>query len=443
MAMLDVTVVNVALHSIRDELSMTLAGQVWIIDGYTLTFASLLLAGGALANRFGARATYLVGITAFVAASTLCAAATSGSELIGARLLQGAAAALFIPSSLGLLARAYPDERERARVLGVWSAIVSTSAASGPLVGGLVISYLGWRAIFWLNLPIGLLAVWLTYRHLAIAPRHVQPLHPTAHLYGMLALGGLAYVLIQGPSAGWSAPRVLAAAVVAALGAAAFTRHQQRAAQPVVPRALLHDAAFRRMNLIGLLVNFEVFGALFLMTLYNQQARQESALATGVNLLPLMVMYTLGNLITARLVPRYGISVPLRAGLVLAALGTAAATTVSVLGHGLPAWPLDVFVAIANLGAALAIPAVTSSVLGHGDRQHTNTAAAVLNANRQIGALVGVAAVGAVLHGTSSWSLKLPACLALLTIAFVVAAVLALRSDEGRRAGSLAASTRA
>src|SRR5258707_3355252 len=156
MAMLDVTVVNVALHSIRDDLSMSLAGQVWIVDGYTLTFAALLLAGGGLANRYGARAVYVFGLAAFVAASALCAVATSGGELIGARLLQGVTAALFIPSSLGLLVRAYPDERERARILGLWSAIVSASWAAGPLVGGLLISWLGWRAIFWLNLPLGL-----------------------------------------------------------------------------------------------------------------------------------------------------------------------------------------------------------------------------------------------------------------------------------------------
>src|SRR6267142_6475160 len=310
MAMLDVTVVNVALRSISDELSMTLAGQVWIVDAYTLAFAALLLAGGAMANRFGARAVYAAGIAAFVAASTLCATAASAAELIEARLLQGIAASLFIPSSLGLLARAYPDEHERARVLGLWSAIVSASAASGPLVGGLVISWLGWRAIFWLNLPLGLLGVWLAHRHLAAAPRHAQPLHLTAHLHGMLALGGLAYVLIQGPSAGWGTPRVLSAAVVAVLAAVAFARHQRHAAQPVLPRALLHDAAFRRINAIGLLINFSVFGALFLMTLYCQQARQASPLATGLNLLPLMVMYTLGNLITARLIPRYGIAVP-------------------------------------------------------------------------------------------------------------------------------------
>src|SRR6201988_4765190 len=223
MAMLDVTVVNVALRSISDELSMTLAGQGWLVDAYTLTFAALLLAGGAMANRFGARAVYAAGIAAFVAASTLCAAAASGAELIAARLLQGIAASLFIPSSLGLLARAYPDEHERARVLGLWSAIVSASAASGPLVGGLVITWLGWRAIFWLNLPLGVLAIWLARRHLAVAPRHPQPLHLAAHLYGTLALGGLAYVLIQGPSAGWDLPGVLRAATISLLAAAALS----------------------------------------------------------------------------------------------------------------------------------------------------------------------------------------------------------------------------
>lgn len=443
MAMLDVTVVNVALHSIRDELSMTLAGQVWIVDGYTLTFAALLLAGGALANRYGARAVYVAGLAAFVASSALCAAATSGAALIGARLLQGTAAALFIPSSLALLAHAYPDERERARILGVWSAIVSASWASGPLVGGLVISWLGWRAIFWLNLPLGLLGVWLTRRHLAAAPRHAQPLHLAAHLYGMLALGGLAYLLIQGPSAGWGAPPVFTAAFVAAVAAAAFTRHQRRAAKPVLPRALLRDAAFRRINAIGLLINFNVFGALFLMTLFIQQARQASPLATGLNLLPLMVMYTLGNLTTARLMPRHGFALPLRAGLTLAALGSAAATAVAVLDRGLPAWPFDVFMGIANFGAAIAIPAVTSSALGQVDREHTNTAAAMLNANRQIGALVGVAAVGVAMHGASPWALKLPASLTLLTIAFATAAVLALRSGTVPRTSRPAASARA
>jgi MFS transporter, DHA2 family, methylenomycin A resistance protein len=268
-------------------------------------------------------------------------------------------------------------------------------------------------------------------------------LHLAAHLYGTFALGGLAYVLIQGPSVGWDSPRVLAAAIIAVLAVTAFARHQRRATQPLLPRALLHDAAFLRINAIGLLINFQVFGALFLMTLYNQQERQASPLTTGLNLLPLMAMYAFGNLISARVVARHGRVITLRSGLILATIGAAAAAAVAVLDGGLPSWPLDVFIAIANLGAAIAIPAVTSSVLGHGDRQHTNTAAAILNANRQIGALVGVAVVGVIVHGLGSWALKLPTSLTLLAIAFAAAAVLAVRSSGPRRTSNPAASARA
>jgi len=443
MAMLDVTVVNVALDDMRRELSMSLAGQVWIVDGYTLTFAALLLAGGALANRFGARAVYVAGLAAFVAASMLCAAAASGPTLIAARLAQGTAAALFIPSSLGLLARAYPDDRERARIMGLWSAIVSLSAASGPLVGGMLITGFGWRAIFWLNLPLGLLGMWLTRRHIAAAPRQAQPLHALAHLCAVLALGGLAYVLIQGPSAGWGAPRVLAAAALAALASAALVRHQRRDAQPVLPRALVQDPAFRRINAIGLLINFGVYGALFLMTLYNQQARHASPFATGLNLLPLMVMFTLGNLLAARVMPRRGVALPLRWGLALAALGAACATAAALADKGLPAWPIDALVALSNLGAAFAIPAMTSSVLSQADHRHTNTAAAVLNANRQIGALVGVAAVGVAMHGAAAWSIKLPVSLALLALAFIAAALLARSARTTAPAASAPACARA
>ena len=175
MAMLDVTVVNVALRSISDELSMTLAGQVWIVDAYTLAFAALLLAGGAMANRFGARAVYAAGIVAFVAASALCAAAASAAELIGARLLQGIAASLFIPSSLGLLARAYPDEHERARVLGLWSAIVSASAILnanrqiGALVGVAVVGVIMHGLGSWaLKLPTSLTLLTIAFAAAAV-----------------------------------------------------------------------------------------------------------------------------------------------------------------------------------------------------------------------------------------------------------------------------------
>ncbi|HEX7689241.1 MAG TPA: MFS transporter, partial [Burkholderiaceae bacterium] len=181
MAMLDVTVVNVALGDVRADLSASLSTLVWVVDGYTLSFAALLLAGGALANRFGARAVYVVGLALFVVASILCGAAPGAAALVAARLLQGCAAALFIPSSLGLLTLAYPDHAVRARMLGLWAAVVSMSAASGPLVGGVVVTWLGWRAIFLLNVPIGLAGIWLARRHLVATTGRPQALNLAAH----------------------------------------------------------------------------------------------------------------------------------------------------------------------------------------------------------------------------------------------------------------------
>jgi len=428
MAMLDVTVVNVALDDIRRDLGISLAGQVWIVDGYTLSFAALLLAGGALATRHGARRAYSAGLALFALASLACAVAPNGPALIAARTLQGVGAALFIPSSLALITAAYPEPRRRARMMGLWSAIVSGSAASGPLVGGIMIAWLGWRAIFWLNVPIGLLGLWLAPRHLVDTPRAQQMLNLAGHACGALALAALAGVLIEGPGAGWSAPVLVAGAVgvSAAFGFAAVQRHTR---YPVLPRALLADGGFRRINAIGLLINFGAYGALFLMSLYNAQARHGGPLQTGLNLVPLMLMFTLGNLLAARLLPRHGTALPLRAGLALAAAAALAAVFAAWAQHGATAWSTDAFVALANLGAGTAIPAMTTRVMTVPDARHTNAAAAVLNANRQIGALLGVAVVGIVLHGAGGWGVKLPGGLAAIAGAFALAELLA-RADD-------------
>ena len=433
MAMLDLTMVNVALDDICHDLGLTLAGQVWIVDGYTLSFAALLLVGGALATRHGARQVYSIGLALFVATSLACGIAPDAPTLIAARALQGASAALFIPSSLALIAAAYPEERRRARMMGLWSAIVSLSAASGPLVGGLLIGAFGWRAIFWLNVPIGLVGLWLAPRYLVDTPRLPQTLHLGGHACGVLALGALAFVLIEGPGAGWSGP-VLVAGAAGVLAALGFARVQRRTMHPVLPRPLLADAGFRRINAIGLLINFAVYGALFLMSLYNAQARHAPPLQTGLGLVPLMLMFTLGNLLAARLLPRHGTALPLRAGLALAATAAFAAALSAWAQHGVPTWRTDVYVALANLGAGVAIPAMTTRVMTVFDARHTNAAAAVLNANRQVGGLLGVAVVGIVMHGAGGWAAALPGSLAAIAVSFALAALLALHAQPPRAA---------
>ncbi|WP_235442856.1 MFS transporter, partial [Caballeronia mineralivorans] len=197
MAMLDVTIVNVALKAMQDSLSLSLTTLVWVVDAYTLSFAALLLLGGALADRFGSKTIYLTGLVIFVAASLLCAAATTSAMLIAARLLQGVGAALFMPSSLSLLTLAFPPGALRVRMIGIWGALVSAAMAFGPFVGGVLVNAIGWRSIFWVNLPVGLIGLWLTHRHVARSPRHAGPLNGFGHLFGAAALTALSLTLIQ------------------------------------------------------------------------------------------------------------------------------------------------------------------------------------------------------------------------------------------------------
>lgn len=428
MAMLDVTVVNVALDHIQSSLSVPLAGLVWVVDAYTLTFAALLLIGGALANRYGARAIYMAGLALFVAASLLCGIAPDGGALIAARLLQGAGAALFMPSSLSLLTHGYPDDRVRIKALAVWSAIVSVAAATGPLVGGLVVATLGWRGIFWVNVPIGLAGLALAVRHLAPSPRHRQPLNPTSHALGVLALGALAFALIEGASYGWASPPIAAAFTLAGLAGGTFVAREWRCTDPIMPRALFRDAHFAAANGIGFLVNLGAFGQLFLVSLYFQQARGADAWHTGLDLLPLMAMFTIGNLLSARISARWGVRLPMLAGLAASGLLTAALIgTESLLPYAL----FNVVLAAANLGVGIAIPAMTTTVMRVAGQTHANIAAAALNANRQIGALIGVAVMGVALHSRPDWAQALPITFAVIAIAYAGAAGLAARYIPG------------
>lgn len=424
MAMLDVTVVNVGLTRMQADLGITLAGLVWVIDGYTLTFAALLLIGGALASRHGARAVYMAGLVLFVSASALCALAPTGTALIAARLIQGAGAALFMPASLSLMTQSYPDDRVRVRVLAVWSATVSVAAVLGPIVGGTVITALGWRAIFWLNVPIGIIGVMLTRRHIAVSPRQRQALNPSGHVLAVTGLAALAFAMIENGTYGWFSPPIIGALLISAAAIAAFAARERHSAAPILPRVLRRNTRFTASNGIGFFINLAVYGQLFLISLYLQQARGNDAWHTGLDLLPLLMMFTLGNLASGRIGARWGTRLPLAAGLAAAALLTAG---VAATANILPYWLFAALIMLINLGVGIAIPAMTVTVMEVAGQNHANIAAAALNANRQIGALIGVALIGAILHRMPAWHDALPLSFGLVTAGYLAASVLAMR----------------
>ncbi|WP_229874807.1 MFS transporter [Amycolatopsis deserti] len=433
MASLDVTVVNVAGTAIQQELGASLTELTWIVDGYVLVFASLLMLAGGLANRLGARTVYLAGMAVFFVASLACALAPTAGVLIAARLVQGAGAALFMPSSLSLLVFSFPETRERTRMLGLWSAIVATSAALGPTLGGLLVSAFSWQGIFLLNLPIGVLGILLT--RWCIAPvegRRIRLAVP-GHVLWIVALAALSYALIEGPRLGWMARPLLVAYVVLGVTAAVLVVRERRADHLVMPWNLFRGAGFTGANLVGFSFNFAVYGSMFMLSLYFQRARGADPFAAGLMLLPMTIWFPLGNLVYSRVSGRVPNGILLTVFLLVA--GIASLTMVGV-STSTPYWVLAVAVAVANIGAGIISPGMTAALVEFAGVGHANVAGAVLNANRQIGTLVGVAAMSVVLGTITDWDRGPGVSFLLLGVAYLAGAAgawwLIARSERGR-----------
>jgi len=425
MAMIDVTAVNTALSDIAASLGAPLTVLVWVVDGYTLTFAALLLAGGALADRFGPKNVYQGGLAVFILGSILCAVAPGGAALVGARLLQGLGAALFMPSSLSLMSHTYEDEKTRTAMLGTWSAIVGASSAMGPLVGGILVHSFGWRSVFWVNVPLGLIGIVLTQVLAPATPRHERSLSLWSHALGVVALAALSVVLIEGPALGWTSATVLTAAVATVAAVALLVRRERTGSHPLLPRGLFATTTFAATNGVGFLINFAVFGQLFLLSLFLQRSDAEDALQTGLKLLPMMASFAIGNVTSTRISSRAGTRKTMLWGL------TVGLSVAVLLLVGLrPETPYALLVAgtiAMNISIGIAIPSMTATVMLVAGRAYANSAAAALNANRQIGALVGVAIMGTILHMAQDWHWRLPLAFVLIAAAYAGALGLVYR----------------
>ena len=395
---LDVTIVNVALPTIQREIGGTVAGLQWVVDSYTLALASVMLTAGSMADRTGARRVYLIGLAGFAAGSAACALAPGLGVLIAARAVQGLGASALLPCSLALIVHRFPDRGARARALGVWGAMGSLGVALGPVVGGALIALAGWRAIFLVNIPVCVLAGWLLLRYVPESPR--DPARRTdvpGLLLGVAALAALTAGFIEAGQEGWLAPLPVALGAVAVAAGVFFLMAERRQASPMLPLGLFRSRAFSAGTAVGVLFNLSLYGSLLCISLFLQQSQHESAFATGLLILPMSVAVGAGSFASGRLTARFGPRVPMIAGLALAAAGAAVIATVGA------ATPLAVLLAgsvILGL-CSLAMPAMTSVVVGAAGRQQVGVASGVLNAARQAGGALGVALLGALLTGTS------------------------------------------
>lgn len=417
MITIDVSAVNVALATMGRELHAATSGLQWVVDGYTLMFAALLLSAGALSDRIGARRAYVIGVAGFTLASVACGAAPSLGVLTGARFVQGCAAALMLPSSLALIRQAFPDPEARAPGIALWTAAGSFAVAAGPAIGGLLVSTWSWRGIFLINVPAGVAALALL-AGVPRSPRLPAGLDLPGQLTALLALGGFTYAIITGAS-GYTSPRVLVAFAVAFVAAATFLVVESRASSPVVPLELFRGIAPLTVVGTGFAINVAWYGIVFVMGLYVQQVRGASALAAGLMFVPMAIGIMIANLYSHRLASRAGNAAPLVIGLVVTAVAL-----IGLLWAG-SVWQTALLMIPFGL-VGLSIPTLITVLLEHVPGPQAGLAGGVLNASRQMGSATGVAFFGGLLTGGSFRSgmvtaLVISACL--LAIAAVANAV--------------------
>lgn len=393
MAMLDTTIVTVALPDLRATLGATVGGLTWIVDAYTLSFVAFMLTAGVLSDRIGAKTVFLLGLVVFAAASAACGLAPTAAALVAARMAQGAGAALFLPSSLALLRHAYAEPAARARALGLWSGIAASAGAAGPVLGGILVQHAGWRAIFLVNLPVGLAGLALGLRCLDRAPaRAGRGLDLPGQAAALLALGALSVALIQGPETGWASPPILAAFASAALGLALLLRIEARSRSPMMPLGLFAAPGFAAAAFAGFTTNCGYFGALFALGLYLRQGLGLAPAEAGVALLPLVALTGIGNVVSGRLVARVGPWRQMTAGLAAAAAGFLLLAAAAMTGR---AGLMTAGMPLAALGTAAAVAPAMAVALGSVAADRAGIAAGLIQTIRQSGNLIGIALAGA------------------------------------------------
>ncbi len=390
MALLDSTVVGIALPSINRAFHGGLGALQWVVNGYTLTLAAFLLLGGALGDRYGRRRIFAVGVVWFALASACCGLAPGAAWLVGARLVEGVGGALLAPASLAIIQASFRAE-DRARAIGAWSGLGGVAAAAGPLVGGYLLAVASWRWIFFINLPVAALVLAITFRHVPESrdPNSTGSVDAPGAALAAAFLAGLTYGLIEAPTRGWSSPGVVAALVLAAVTGPVFLVVEHRRAGPMLPLQLFRSRQFSGANAVTFAVYGALGGALFLLPIELQLVAHYSPLDSGLALLPLTVVMLVfsarSGQLSARIGPRLQMTLGpfvVGAGLVLL---TRATEPGSYLTQVLPA------VLVFSAGLAIVVAPLTATAMGAAPTEHSGIASAVNNAVARAAGLFAVA----------------------------------------------------
>jgi EmrB/QacA subfamily drug resistance transporter len=397
---MDATIVNVALPAIRKELDASLSGLQWVIDAYTIVLASFLILGGSTADRFGRKRVFQAGMLLFSLGSLLCSLAPGIGWLVAARVVQALGGSMLNPVAMSIVVNTFPDPGERARAIGIWGAVAGISMALGPLAGGVLTHGFGWHAVFWVNLPLGALALWLTARYIpeSRAPRPRRP-DPPGQALLLTGLAALVWSLIEGPRNGGAA-----AAFTALLAAASFTAlvlHERRRREPLLDLRFFRSLPFSSATLIAVSM-FAALGAfLFLGTIYLQDVRGLSALHAGLCILPMALAVMILSPLSGRLVAAHGARPSL---LIAGALLTVSTLLMTGLSLATPLPLLLLIFCLFGAGFGMVNAPITYAAVSGMPRAQAGLASAIATTSRQVGVSLGVALAGSLVGGRRSWS---------------------------------------
>jgi EmrB/QacA subfamily drug resistance transporter len=394
---LDSTIVNVALPAIGRDLHAGVSGLQWIVDGYALVLASLLMLSGATADRVGRRRVFQLGLAVFTAGSGLCSLAPGLGWLIAFRMVQAVGGSMLNPVAMSIITNTFTDRAERARAIGVWGGAYGLSLALGPVLGGVLVDTVGWRGAFWINIPVGIAAIALTARFVpeSRAPRPRRPdLGGQALIIVML--GSLTYAIIEGPELGWHAPTILALFAVAAASLVVFVVYEARRKEPVLDPRFFRSVPFSGAVLTAICATAAIGGFLFLATLYLQDARGMAALQAGLHLVPMAAMMALGAVLSGWILSRRGARLPMLAAGAGLAVGAILLSRLT-LSSGL--LPITAAFIVFGIGGGVVNAPITYTAVSGMPTAQAGVASGIASTSRQIGQSLGVAVTGSILAG--------------------------------------------
>jgi EmrB/QacA subfamily drug resistance transporter len=430
---LDITIVNVALPSIGRELDADVSALQWTVDAYTVVLASLLMFAGSTADRFGRRRVFIAGLSVFSVASLLCSLAPNVGFLIAFRVLQAVGGSMLNPVAMSIVTNTFTNPRERAQAVGVWGAVFGISMALGPIVGGTVVSSIGWRAIFLINLPVGLAAIALTLRYVpeSRAPRP-RRFDPAGQALVIVLLSTLTFGIIEAPSRGWTSPLILAAFAAAGAALTGLLVHEPRREEPLIDLRFFRSIPFSSAIGTSVAAFFAFGGFLFLNTLYLQQARGLSPLEAGLATVPLALMTVVASPLSGRIVGRSGPRLPLAIAGVCLVTGSAMLIGID---SATPLWWLLTAYVVFGLGLGFVNAPITNAAVSGMPRAQAGVAAGLATTSRQVGQTLGVAVAGALAGHAGWWTLT--GCGVLVLVLGAVASSARARESARRTAAQL------